>query len=201
MKHQIKYLPLDEVMAAPRNPKDHDLGAIMLSIRRFGFVTPAVINAASGRLVAGHGRLEALLSMRDEGEPAPNGVIVDESGRWLMPVVTGVEFVSEEEAEAYLVADNRTPQLGGWDEAMLAEVLRDQTELAGTGYDGDDLDAMLESLDPADLKVPDPTDLKTKPADERVLVEIRCTREVLAEIEPALAELERDHDLEVSISA
>jgi hypothetical protein len=39
---RIEYRVLDDVVEAERNPKDHDLGAVITSIRRFGFVNPAV---------------------------------------------------------------------------------------------------------------------------------------------------------------
>ena len=70
-------------------------------------------------------------------------------GEWLIPVIRGTEFESEEEAEGYLVADNRSVELGGWDETVLSQVLADfaaHDALEGTGFDGDDLDALLRDL-------------------------------------------------------
>ena len=145
---RIDYVPLSELRAWPRNPKEHDLGVIHSSIARFGFVTPIIINEATGMILAGHGRLDTLLQRQASGEPLPQGLRA-ENGQWLVPVIRGVSLPSEE-AEAYAIADNRLVELGGWDDARLAEVLRDLVatpeSLAGVGYDGDDLDALLKSL-------------------------------------------------------
>ena len=49
----------------------------------------------------------------------------------------------------YLVADNRTTELGGWDDEKLVQVLSDLAAgpgLDGTGYDGDDLDQKIMDL-------------------------------------------------------
>jgi hypothetical protein len=142
---RIEYRVLDDVVEAERNPKDHDLGAVITSIRRFGFVNPAVEDSATGRLVAGHGRLAALRAMHEAGEAAPAGIGIDDAGRWHMPIVVGARFVTEAEAEAYVVADNRLVELGGWDEPMLAEILGG-LDLDGVGFDADDLERMAGNL-------------------------------------------------------
>jgi hypothetical protein len=54
------------------------------------------------------------------------------------------EAVETRCAEAYLIANNRTSEKGGWEERMLAEVLTDvrdadQDLLAATGYTDEDL--------------------------------------------------------------
>jgi len=147
---RIEYMPLSKLVRAPRNPKSHDLGAIHGSVGRFGFVAPFILDDTTGKLVAGHGRLDALQQMKASGKPAPARVQV-EGGEWLVPVVRGVSFEDEREAEAYLVADNRTTILGGWDEETLAQVLGDlaaESVLEGTGYDGDDLDGLLAAMNP-----------------------------------------------------
>jgi ParB-like chromosome segregation protein Spo0J len=56
----IDYVPLDEIAEAHRNPKLHDRRGIRASVTRFGFVEPITIDERTGRLVAGHGRLEQL---------------------------------------------------------------------------------------------------------------------------------------------
>ena len=153
MTERIEYMPLSKLVRAPRNPKDHDLGAIHNSISRFNFVAPLIIDETSGKLVAGHGRLDALQAMKAQGQPVPERITV-EDGEWLVPVVRGVAFADPQEAEAYLVADNRTTELGGWDESMLAEVLSDlaaEDALDGTGFDGEDLDAILANLQPPEF--------------------------------------------------
>lgn len=69
MKRSIELLEVDALKPAVRNPKDHDLGELMTSIERFGFVDAVVLDERSGRLVAGHGRVEALQAMKKDGKP------------------------------------------------------------------------------------------------------------------------------------
>lgn len=145
---RIEYMPLSKLVRAPRNAKTHDLQAIAESMQRFGYVASVIIDDATGRLVAGHGRLDTLQSLKAQGQPPPDRIRVN-GDEWLVPVQCGVSFDDAQEAEAYVVADNRTTEMGGWDETMLAEVLSDLAaaeKLDGTGYDGDDLDAMLGVL-------------------------------------------------------
>lgn len=68
---RLEYVPLDELKPAERNPKRHAGDAIQASIGKFGYVEPIVLDERTGRLVAGHGRLEALLAERDSGKPPP----------------------------------------------------------------------------------------------------------------------------------
>lgn len=143
----LEYHPLSEVVRWPRNPKSHDLGQLHLSVNRFGFIGAILMDDRSGRLVAGHGRLEMLIQKRDAGETPPRGIIARD-GDWHIPVIREW-FNSDAEAEAYLIADNRHVELGGWDEAELLELLKVQVEeggLEGTGYDADDMDAILRNL-------------------------------------------------------
>lgn len=143
---RIEYVSLDECRRWPRNPKLHDDAALEKSLRRHGFVAPLLRDERTGRLVAGHGRLTALESLRDSGEAPPARVRVDASGRWLVPVVRGVSFASAAEAEAYLLADNRLVEAGGWDSDLLREIVRD---LDGAGLELDGLGwspAVLEGL-------------------------------------------------------
>ena len=120
---RVEYVPLRELQRWPRNPKNHDGEAIQASIGRFGFVQPIVLDESTGRIVAGHGRLESLTALRDSGAAAPARVEVA-GDDWRVPVLRGVAFASEHEAEAFLLADNATTVLGGWDDAALAEVAR-----------------------------------------------------------------------------
>ncbi|MFC7641472.1 hypothetical protein ACFQX6_11125 [Streptosporangium lutulentum] len=99
---------------------------------------------APAELVVGHGRKEVLTAMVDSGSTPPEGVRLAEDGTWLVPIVRGWSSRSDADAEAYLIANNRTSEKGGWDEAMLAESLltiqeADAGLLVVTGYTADDL--------------------------------------------------------------
>lgn len=147
---RIEYMRLDEILRNPANPKDHDLSALAESLERFGFVSPMGINEETGKLLWGHGRLDDLVAFMDEGRPALGGIQVDGDGMWKAPVVRGVHLDAED-GTAYLVADNRQVELGGWNEPKLVETLiriagGDGRGLRGTGYDGDDVDALIRLI-------------------------------------------------------
>lgn len=147
----IEYLKLSEIIPADHNPKDHNIGEIYMSIKRFGFTEPPVRNETTGKLVAGHGRLETLVRLKSEGAATPKHIKIDEDGEWLIPVVCGIEFDTDEEAQAYLVASNQLTISGGWKEDELVDLLQNiavKTEdLSGTGFDLDDIDSILNKME------------------------------------------------------
>lgn len=143
---------LDELVRLPRNPKLHDLGEIHQAYDEFGFLERVVINDVTGRMIAGHGRVDALQQRKASGAEPPGNVGVAGDDMWLVPA-DHVD-VPEEKEEAAALALNKIGELGGWDEVVLASVLADITaqggvSLAGTGFDEDDLDGILRDLAPA----------------------------------------------------
>lgn len=149
----VEWMPLEAIKPAKRNPKDHDMGALSASMERFGYVEPMALDERTGRIVAGHGRLEVLAAARSSGAAPPDGVRVD-GERWLVPVLRGWASRNDLEAEAYLVASNRIGELGGWKDDDLGALLADLAKegphaLLGTGYDGDDVDDLLQANDEA----------------------------------------------------
>jgi 3',5'-cyclic AMP phosphodiesterase CpdA len=111
--------------------------------------------------------------MAAAGESPPEGVLVDDDGTWLPPIVRGWSSRSDADAEAYLIANNRTTERGGWEERMLAEVLADVRDadpdlLAATGFTPDDLTRLARTDDHRpDEELPEPGD-----ADEDVRPEV-----------------------------
>lgn len=144
-KIYIEYLPLEQLQRWKRNPKEHELGDISDSIKRFGYTNPIIIDEKSGKMVAGHGRVDTLTAQREAGEEPPKRIRAD-NGDWLVPVVRGVEFENEQEAEAYLMADNQLTMLADWDNEALAEMLLDQSDLSGVGFSAEDVDEIFKSV-------------------------------------------------------
>lgn len=149
---RIEYVPIDEVVRAVRNPRTHDtLEGVKASIRRFGFVDGAVHDGRTGRIIAGHGRLEALTAMWGDHEEPPEGIVVQD-GRWLMPLQMGWSSANDEAADALLVWLNKSVEDGGWDERGLADLLmdlrsgEDPSLLALSGFDNAALDKLLKDL-------------------------------------------------------
>ena len=158
-KVSIEYMDVDGLPVAPRNPKRHDIEETKNSFRRFGCANvTAILNETTGKMVVGHGRREALIEMKTAGEPAPKRIVV-KGGKWLVPVLRGVAFDTDQEAEAYLLADNRLSDIGGYDEAVLAQALADLQKvtdrLKGTGYNQDDVQRILKAADPSSVEFPE----------------------------------------------
>jgi hypothetical protein len=146
---RVEYVQLDDVRPADRNPKTHDHETLRRSFERFGFVEPMIRDDRTGRLVAGHGRLDELRMARSrDGANPPEGVeLADDGVTWLVPVLTGWSSSDDEQAQAYVVASNRLVELGGWDESILTDVLDSLSTidggLDGIGYSVDDALAMV----------------------------------------------------------
>lgn len=147
---RVDVLTLSELVRWPRNPKDHDIGALLQSFNRFGYVNPILVNGANDTILAGHGRLDSLWESYRNGESPPERITVRDDGEWLIPVL--IVDLDPSLHEAYIVADNRLTELGGWEFGVLAELLTDHKDnLLGIGFDLDDLDDVLTmagKLDP-----------------------------------------------------
>lgn len=136
----LVYMPVDDLRLHPDNPKGHEIPTLEESMERFGYTEPPSLCERTGYLGAGHGRVLAVRAARDAGKPPPEGVVVDETGRWLMPVVRGWRSENDDELRFYLVTSNRTSEIGGWEDPKgLGAILRAASEsergLLGIGYD------------------------------------------------------------------
>lgn len=168
-RRRIEYVPLGSVEQADRNAKAHDLAWIKSLIGRFGFVGAAVHDGRTGKIVAGHGRLESLQEMAAEGQSPPDGIVAGDGGAWAMPVEYGWSSRSDAEAEALAVALNEATTRGGWDERALAEILRDLDTADAdlrrlAGWDDEAFAAFAESLS-SDLGGDGPGEGNTDPDD------------------------------------
>jgi hypothetical protein len=147
---KIVLTPLEELQRWPKNPKLHDWDTLGASIKRFGFVQPLTVDEGTGRLVAGHGRLDMLAKMKEAGEDPPPRVLVRDDGAWMVPVIRGIRFESEREAQDYLLVDNRAVERGGWDEGLLAAMLQETSKvddgLRSVGFTEKELKKLLEAV-------------------------------------------------------
>tara|TARA_Y100000004_G_scaffold71709_1_gene80588 strand:+ start:2242 stop:2913 length:672 start_codon:yes stop_codon:yes gene_type:complete len=178
---ELKYENLDDIIGADNNPKDHDLGVLYQSMKRFGFTNPIIMNESTGKLLAGHGRLQTLKMLRDNGEKAPDRIQVEvDTGDknieyWYVPVLYGVSIDNVSEAQAYLIADNRLTELGGWKPMdlmdSLTEILEETGNLDGTGYDLDDVETILADIERDTFEVEDTmTQLDTEETEVAIAV-------------------------------
>ncbi|MCB9833804.1 MAG: DNA modification methylase [Planctomycetes bacterium] len=130
---EVEWTPIERLHENPANPRHNDEAVphVAASIKRFGWRQP-VVARPSGEVIAGNTRLKAARSL----------------GMTSVPVVwfDGPDI----EATAFGIADNRTHEFAEWDEPALAQLLkelRDEDALDGTGYDDDDLDALIAELE------------------------------------------------------
>lgn len=148
MKLVTRPLPQLLAMAHPENPKEHDVEGLGESILRFGFRAPPSIEGKV--MVAGHGRCAALERLRASGRPSkykgawpPPGITITR-GVWMVPVLVVPAFKSEDERQAYIVADNALVEAGGWSKRKLGNVLvRLKSARAGLGIKAERFERLI----------------------------------------------------------
>lgn len=142
---KVEQVPLDQLKPHPRNYRSHpdkQLQHLIASQDQFGVYKPLVI-AEDGTILAGHGVAEAA---RKRGETSIACV--------RMPLKP-----NEPSALKLMAADNEVSRLAEDADDQLAELLKEIGEaddLLGTGYDADELLALLTR--PLDNSPDDPDD-------------------------------------------
>ena len=153
----IRKIKLSEIKTADKNPKDHDVGSIYQSMKRFGFVAFPLVNSTTDKLLAGHGRLKTLHMIKSEGEFVPANIEVDKDGDWLVPCIYSATIEDEAEAQAYLLADNRLTEIGGYNNMdlldSLQEVIKETGSLDGTGWDLDSIEDIIADMERSSFEV------------------------------------------------
>lgn len=131
-KPGIRQTPISQLTLHPKNPRDGDIGAIAESIEQNGWFGTVVAQVSTGHVLAGNHRVQAAAHLGMEKVPV-HWVDVDNE--------TGLRI---------LLADNRTSDLAVYKNEELAAVLErlaKKGKLGGSGYDGDDLDALLFDIE------------------------------------------------------
>ena len=70
-KNWYKLVDIYEVVPDKRNSKDHDIGTLCQSMQRFGYTQPILVNIQDKKILAGHGRVLALQTLKEQGYEAP----------------------------------------------------------------------------------------------------------------------------------
>ena len=152
LPRRTEYMRVDQMREAELNPKGHDEVRIRGSIERWGFLEQPVLDERTGRLVHGHGRLHQVRALLDEGQAPPDGVVLDDDGNWLWPVIRGWSSRSDAEAHQVGVTLNRLTEVGGWsDLATLTSILDEANEMEPDlavlmGFNGEQLDGLHAQL-------------------------------------------------------
>lgn len=100
----LELVSIDKLIPYVNNARTHSaeqVNKLRSSLREFGFINPVIIDKDYG-VIAGHGRL---MAAREEGITEVPCVLVD--------------YLTEAQKKAYILADNRYAQDAGWDEELL----------------------------------------------------------------------------------
>lgn len=127
--------PVASLKPDPRNARTHDarnLDAITASLEQFGQVKPIIVQRATGIVVCGNGTLEAAKRLG-----------------W-QKIAAVHQDLTDAEAKALAIADNRTAELAAWDEQVLGTSLREleqSGELAAevTGFSREEIDELVSA--------------------------------------------------------
>lgn len=137
----IEYVDVTTLETHPKNARQGDVGAIITSIQANGWFGTIVAQRSTRYILAGNHRFMAALQV----------------GLTHVPVF----WVDCDDAQALriLVADNRTSDIGIWNEEDLKEILIGldaKDMLIGTGYDKEDLQKMIADIESEDQTESEP---------------------------------------------
>lgn len=134
-------VPIDSLHQLPGNPRRGDVDAVAASLQRFGQRKP-IVARADGTITAGNHTWQAAKQLG-----------------WDEIAVVRVDD-DDATASAFALADNRTAELGSYDDALLLDLIQsidDKDLLADTGWSDDAVADLLAQIgsDLPDLPPPD----------------------------------------------
>ena len=128
---QIEMVNIEQLIPYARNSRTHSdaqVAQIAASIKEFGFTNPVLVDG-EGSIIAGHGRVLAARKL----------------GMDTVPVIR-LNYLTEAQRRAYVIADNKLALNAGWDNEMLALELAELGDLGFdvelTGFDAGEIDAL-----------------------------------------------------------
>ena len=129
---EMNLIPVSKLIPYINNARTHSAEQIMKlrsSLREFGFINPVIIDREYN-VIAGHGRI---MAAKEEGITKVPCVFVD--------------YLTDAQKKAYILADNRYAQDAGWDEEMLRveiEALEGMDfDVSFTGFDEQEIADLL----------------------------------------------------------
>lgn len=135
----IEKIEISALIPYARNARTHSdeqIAQIAGSIKEFGFNNPVLIDKDNG-VIAGHGRLAAARKLNLKEVPCIR-----------------LEHLSETQRKAYILADNRIALNSGWETDLLSlelsELLEGGVSLESLGFDADEIDALLNKIEPTE---------------------------------------------------
>lgn len=149
---QLEYIDPTALHGNARNPRKHSraqIRAIADSISAFGFNAPILVDREC-QVIAGHGRLAAAKLLGLEKVPAIR-----------------LEDLTEAQAKAYMLADNKLTDSSSWDDTALALHLKELSELRldfqveDTGFSTAEIDIHLQTLEEGEIDQSDAFEIAT----------------------------------------
>lgn len=133
---QMELVSTDRLIPYVNNARTHSaeqVNKLRASLREFGFVNPVIVDRDLN-VIAGHGRI---LAAKEEKIPEVPCVYVD--------------YLTEAQKKAYILADNRMAMDAGWDEELLRveiEALQAEAfDVSLTGFDEKEITDLFKDTD------------------------------------------------------
>lgn len=138
---EMQLVAVSKLIPYVNNARSHSAEQVMKlrsSLREFGFINPVIIDREFN-VIAGHGRI---LAAKEEGILEVPCVFVD--------------YLTEAQKKAYILADNRMAMDAGWDEELLRieiEALQNEDfDIGLTGFDESEIADLFGSDDTSGVK-------------------------------------------------
>ena len=135
---EMQLVDINKLIPYVNNARTHNaqqINKLRSSLREFGFINPVIIDR-DFNVIAGHGRI---MAAKEEGINEVPCMFVD--------------YLTEAQKKAYILADNRMAMDAGWDEELLKveiEALQvEDFDLSLTGFDESELAGFFDTADDA----------------------------------------------------
>lgn len=135
---EMQLVDIHKLIPYVNNARTHNvqqINKLRSSLREFGFINPVIIDR-DFNVIAGHGRI---MAAKEESINEVPCVFVD--------------YLTEAQKKAYILADNRMAMDAGWDEELLKveiEALQaEDFDLSLTGFDESELSGFFDTADDA----------------------------------------------------
>jgi ParB-like chromosome segregation protein Spo0J len=140
-ENKYQFIKISELSPYENNARTHSneqIEAICNSIKEFGFINPVIIDE-NNMILVGHGRIEAAKVLGIDEAPFRR-----------------IENLTEDQKRAYILADNKLSDLGGWNEDLLAQELGEiELDMSLFGFDNIDIGDLDINEDIEEDEVPE----------------------------------------------
>ena len=147
-------VPIESLRGLPGNPRRGDVDAVAASLSRFGQRKPIVVRKDDGTIIAGNHTWQAAKKLG-----------------WSE---IAVAYVGDDDvtAQAYALADNRTAELGDYDDELLKQLIEsvgqiDPDLLHDTGWSDDAVKELLDKIESELPKVVDEDEVPEPPVEAK----------------------------------